>query len=124
MAIVTTLAAPVISCRLSSLVKMSKMVVAGTSTLAFLVANCSELATTESVPMELFLMASPPITSLAFGSTTVGTGWVASDVLLRAGAAEKKKKGALTIRRRRPRAQIDHLATVFRRLIVVDPYLS
>src|ERR1017187_6055705 len=111
MAMVATWAAPVISCRLSSLVEMLRMDEASTSTSTFFLpaANCSELPTTESVPTELFLTVSPPITSLTPVCTTLGAAGDVPAAWPRAGTGENIK-GAPTARRKSPRAQTRGLA--------------
>src|ERR1700690_2089278 len=98
-------AAPVMSCRLSSLVEMSTIDEASTSTFFLPAANCSELPAIESVPTELFLTVSPPITSLTSVCTTLGAAGDVPAAWPRAGTGENIQ-GALTARRRRsPRAQ-------------------
>src|SRR5271165_5302490 len=105
MAIVASSAAPVISCLLSSLVEMSRMDEASTSTVAWSVAMYSELPTTESVTLELSLIVSPPITSLTSGCDTLGADRNVPDTWLCEGA-EENIKGTPRARRKSPRAQV------------------
>src|SRR5208282_5258702 len=105
MAIVARRAAPVISCRLSSLVKMSRMDGTVTSTVVLLVAICNELPATESVTLELFLIVSPPITSLTSACTTLGADEGVPDAWLRAGAEESMKAPPIA-RKKSPRTQM------------------
>src|ERR1019366_9457988 len=109
MAIVARWAAPITSCRLPSLVEMSRMDEASTSTFSLPAANHSELPTTESAPTELFLTVSPPITSLTSVCTTLGAAGGVSAAWPCPGTGEDIN-GAPTARRKSPRAQTRGLA--------------